>query len=79
MKTKSFIDIKYFLANKSTLKPRFHIVVSDGDMTAMLRGHTDLNFSHLDWDVGDTTGTLAKSPKKRSHIIVSVPVASPFH
>ena len=72
------------------LKPGFHIVASDGDIPSptgtwrqcigdILKSWTDLNFSHFDRDVGDTTGTLATLPKKRSHIIVSVPVASPFH
>ena len=45
----------------------------------ILKRCTDLNFSHLDWDVGDATGTSATSPEKRPHIIVRVPAASPFH
>ena len=72
------------------LMPGFHIVVSDGDVPAstgtwrrcigdILKSWIDLNFSHLDWDVGDTTRTSATSPKKRSHIIVSVLLASLFH
>ena len=72
------------------LRPGFHIVVSDGDVPAstgtwrrcigdILKSWIDLDFSRLDWDVGDTTGTSMTSPKNRSHIIVNVPVASPFH
>ena len=55
----------------------------DGDIRRSIgdifKSWTDLSFSHLDWDVGDTKGTSATSPKKRSHIIVSVPVASLFN
>ena len=65
------------------LKPCFHIVVSDGDVPALTetwrrcikdvtKSWTGLNFSNLDGDVGDIT-------KQRSHIIVSVPAASPIH
>ena len=72
------------------IKPGFHIVVSDGDVPAstgtwrwcisdVIKSWTELNFSHLDWDIDDITGTSVTSPKKCSHIIVSIPAASPIH
>ena len=78
-------DVKYLV------KPGFHIVVSDGDVPAsmgtwwrrigdVIKSSTDFNFSHLDWDIGGTyDGDVGDITKKRSHIIVSVPVASLFH
>ena len=59
----------------SYLKPGLHIVVSDGDVPAstgtwrrcigdVIKSWTELNFSNLNWDVGDTTGRSATSPKK---------------
>ena len=77
---KSWTDLNFFhldwdvsdSTETSATSPKklSHIIVSDGDMTAMNRGHsqswTELNFSNLDWDVGNTTGTSATSPKKLS-------------
>ena len=62
------------------LKNGLHIVVSDGDVPAStgrwrrcIGGHSQkLNWSqisHLDWDVGDTTGTSAASQE-------NVPISS---
>ena len=84
-----FIKTAVWRLNSSFYKRRGRPSI-DGDVPAstgtwrrcigdILKSWTDLNFSHLNWDVGDTRETSATSPKKRSHVIVSVPVASPIH
>ena len=89
IKSDNWVSSQFFYDNWQSLL-RLVIVVSDGDVPAstvtlqrcigdILKSWTGLNFSHLDWDVGNTTGTSATSPKKHSYIIVSVPAASPIH
>ena len=87
-----FPHIKYYHELvRYTLKPSFHIVISDGDVPAspgtwrqcigsFIKSWTELNFSNLYWDVGEITKkTFPYHRKRPSSIADPVTGTRPKH